>query len=317
MSPQPQPEPPPPAESALATSPPAAPEAPPSRGPAHGRTGDLPEGEAPPWAAWQALLAFFAAYLGTATAVLIVSLVALPAGINLDDPPPVFNIVGVLVQHVVFIAAAIAFAAISARPRRWHFGLRRARFGRTLGWAAVGLVAYITFTIAYDALVDPQGRQSIAETLGVKRGAALLVVGGFVVIVMAPIAEEFFFRGFFYRALRNSLGRVAGRGAGVLFGAVLTGAIFGVMHLEPDRMRETLPLIPLLVVLGVVFCLVYEKTQSLFAVIGLHAIVNMFGYLLVARNSWVVALGFGGAMVIACTVLPRLLPRPPTAVAGA
>jgi hypothetical protein len=71
------------------------------------------------------------------------------------------------------------------------------------------------------------------------------------------------------------------------------------------------------VVLGVVFCLVYEWTKSLFAVIGLHAIVNMFGYLLIANNSWVVALGFGGAMVIGCMVLPRFLPRPPTATAAA
>ena len=313
----PQPEPPPPAEGALAASPPAASAAAPRAGPPRTPMADLPEGEGPHWAAWQALLGFFAAYLGTATAVLIVSLAALPAGVNLDDPPPVFNIVGVLVQDVVFIVAAIAFAAISARPRRWHFGLRRTRFGRTLGWAAIGLVAYIAFTIAYQALVDPQGRQSIADALGVKRGAALLVIGGFVVIVMAPIAEEFFFRGFFYRAMRNSLGRVAGRRAGILLGAVLTGAIFGVMHLEPDRMRETLPLIPLLVVLGVVFCLVYEWTKSLFAVIGLHAIVNMFGYLLIANNSWVVALGFGGAMVIGCMVLPRFLPRPPTATAAA
>jgi CAAX protease family protein len=313
----PQPEPPPPAEGALAASPPAASAAAPPAGPPRKPMADLPEGEGPQWAAWQALLGFFAAYLGTATAVLIVSLAALPAGVNLDDPPPVFNIVGVLVQDVVFIVAAIAFAAISARPRRWHFGLRRTRFGRTLGWAAIGLVAYIAFTIAYQALVDPQGRQSIADALGVKRGAALLVIGGFVVIVMAPIAEEFFFRGFFYRAMRNSLGRVAGRRAGILLGAVLTGAIFGVMHLEPDRMGETLPLIPLLVVLGVVFCLVYERTKSLFAVIGLHAIVNMFGYLLIANNSWVVALGFGGAMVIGCMVLPRFLPRPPTATAAA
>lgn len=288
-----------------AGGPPAAHEA-----PAPGRDG---EENGPHWGAWQALLGFVAAYLGTATVILIVSLVTLPAGVNLDRPPPVFNVVGVLLQNLVFIAAAVAFAAISARPRAWHFGIRRAPLGRTVGWAVLGVFAYITFAAVYQALVDPQGKQSIAEALGVKEGGALLVVGGFVVIVMAPIAEEFFFRAFFYRAMRNSLSRVAGRVAGVLLAAVLTGALFGVMHLEPDRVKETLQLIPLLVVLGVVFCLVYEKTGSLFAVIGLHAVVNMFGYLLVTKDSWIVALAFGGAMVAACIALPRLLPRTPTA----
>ena len=281
--------------------------------PGDGEPGGPPSGpsraEPPRWAAWQAVLGFVAAYFGTATMLLLVSVAALPAGVNLEKPPPIFNIVGVLLQDLVFIAAALAFAAISGRPRGWHFGIRRARLGRTLGWAALGTVAYLLFAAGYQALVDPQGEQSIAEALGVKRGGALLVVGGFVVIVMAPIAEEFFFRAFFYRAVRNSLSRVVGRAAGVLLGAVLTGAIFGLMHLEPDRAKETLQLIPLLVALGVVFCLVYEKTGSLFAVIGLHAIVNTFGYLLVAKNSWVVALAFGGAMVAGCIVIPRLLPR--------
>ena len=114
----PQPEPTPPAEGALAASPPAASAAAPPADPPRKPKADLPEGDGPQWAAWQALLGFFAAYLGTATAVLIVSLAALPAGVNLDDPPPVFNIVGVLVQDVVFIVAAIAFAAISACSRR-------------------------------------------------------------------------------------------------------------------------------------------------------------------------------------------------------
>jgi len=257
------------------------------------------------------VLGFVAAYLGTATVLLFVSVAVLPAGVDLEHPPPVFNVIGVLLQDLVFIAAALAFAAISARPRRSHFGIRRTPLGRTLGWAALGVVSYLVFALLYQLFVDPQGKQSIAEALGVREGGAFLVIGGFVVVVMAPVAEEFFFRAFFYRAVRNSLSRPLGRATGVLFAAVITGLLFGVMHLEPGRLKETLPLIPLLVVLGVVFCLVYELTNSLFAVIGLHAVVNMFGYLVVAKNSWIVALAFGGAMVTACLVLPRLLPRAP------
>ena len=51
----------------------------------------------------------------------------------------------------------------------------------------------------------------MTEDLGADESTLALVAAGIVVIVVAPIAEEFFFRGFFYRALRSRMG-IAGRG---------------------------------------------------------------------------------------------------------
>ncbi|MBA3422267.1 MAG: CPBP family intramembrane metalloprotease [Thermoleophilaceae bacterium] len=262
----------------------------------------------PGWAWWQALLGFAAALLGTVVlGALVVGAVALATGTSLRSQPPVLNILGVIVQDFVFIAAAVAFAAITARPRAWHFGLRRTRFWSTLGWAVLGIALYFVFNIAYEALVEPRAEQSVADALGVNDSAALLVVGGFVIIVMAPIAEEFFFRAFFYRALRNSLAPRLGRWGGAVLGAVLTGLLFGAVHFEPDAVA----IIPVLAVLGVMFCLVYERTGSLFSVIALHALINATAYLTVAKDSAPVALVFGGAMIAGCIVLPRLLSRGP------
>ena len=50
----------------------------------------------------------------------------------------------------------------------------------------------------------------------------LAIATGVLLIVVAPLAEEFFFRGFLYQALRNSFG--------VWPGAVLSGLVFGVIH---------------------------------------------------------------------------------------
>jgi len=269
--------------------------------------------EEPGWSAWQGLLGFGAALLGTVVlGALVVGVVALVTDTSLRSQPPELNILGVVVQDFVFIAAAVAFAAITARPRAWHFGLRRTRFWSTLGWAALGISLYFMFNIAYEALVEPRAQQSVADALGVNDSAALLVVGGFVVIVMAPIAEEFFFRAFFYRALRNSLARRFGRWRGAVLGAVLTGVLFGAVHFEPDAVA----IIPVLAGLGVMFCLVYERTGSLFSVIALHALINATAYLTVAKNSAPVALGFGAAMIAACIVLPRMLSRGPAPAAA-
>jgi membrane protease YdiL (CAAX protease family) len=269
--------------------------------------------EDPDWSAWQGLLGFIAALLVTVLlGAVVVSVLSLVLQTPVRENSPALNIAGVVVQDFALIAVAIAFAAISARPRAWQFGLRRTRLWSTIGWAVLGLFLYFVFNVAYEALVDPRAEQSVADALGVNESGALLVLGGFVIIVMAPIAEEFFFRAFFYRSLRNSLARRLGRGAGVALGALLTGLIFGLVHFESDA----LAIIPVLTALGVMFCLVYERTGSLFAVIALHAFINSLAYLTVAKNSAPVALGFGGGMILACAVFPRLLSRGPAPAAA-
>ena len=43
----------------------------------------------------------------------------------------------------------------------------------------------------------------MAEDLGSDQGTFGLIAAGFMIVCVAPAAEEFFFRGFFYRALRS------------------------------------------------------------------------------------------------------------------
>ena len=266
--------------------------------------------------AW-VLICLAAWALLTVVAGTIVVAAAAAAGLTTletDKVPPGILIAATVAGNLVFLAVPLAFAAITAPPRLWHFGLRRTRFWPTLGWAVLALFGWFVFSTIYQAVVDPAGKQSTADDLGVNRSTTLLVVGGFVVIVLAPIFEEFFFRGFIYRTLRNGLAGKLGLGAGVALAAVLDGLLFGVIH----GTNTPIAILPVLAVLGAAFCLVYERTGSLFAVIALHATVNTLGYLGAAKNSAPVALGFGGAMILACIVVPRLIGRgPPRAEAPA
>jgi uncharacterized protein len=246
--------------------------------------------------------------------VIVMAAAAGLASLDADKLAPGILIAATIAGDLVFVAVPVAFAAITARPRLWHFGLRRTRFWPTLGWAVLALFLWFVFSVVYEAVVDPPGKQSTADDLGVNRSAVLLVVGGFVVIVLAPIVEEFFFRGFVYRALRNGLVGKLGLGAGVGLAAVLDGLLFGFIHAS----NTPIAILPVLAVLGMAFCLVYERTGSLFAVIALHAVVNTLGYLGAAKNSLPVALGFGAAMILACILVPRFIGRgKPTAEAPA
>ena len=47
----------------------------------------------------------------------------------------------------------------------------------------------------------------MAQDLGADEGTLGRIAAGFMVICIAPVAEEFFFRGFFYRALRGAATR--------------------------------------------------------------------------------------------------------------
>jgi hypothetical protein len=256
---------------------------------------ELPAGAdpAPRWPAWFAPVAFLAA--GGIT--LVVGVLAFSiAGVGPDeDMPPGLVVVLTLVQNTILCATAVFFAARVLRPRPWHFGLRRAPFWPSVGWAAAGVGGYLAFVILYAALVTPEGDQSVTEDLGADESTLALVAAGFVIIVVAPIAEEFFFRGFFYRALRSRLG--------IMAAAAIDGVVFGLIHYTGS---DTLELLPILGGLGFMFCLVYERTGTLYTVIGLHALNNTVAYA-AAADAAAVSLILGSLMLAGCLAGPRFV----------
>ena len=90
------------------------------------------------------------------------------------------------------------------------------------------------------------------------------------VCVIAPIAEEFFFRGFVFGALRRMHVVIAGRNIGVWIAAVITGILFGLAHTGSASPQYLVPL----GFLGFVLCLVRWRTGSLYPCMALHSINN-------------------------------------------
>lgn len=256
---------------------------------------ELPDGASPwprwPW--WYGIAAgfsgFFVAMIGAA---IVAAAIAAGGG---DTDGGAFNQIATVVFDACLVGAAVFFASRTQRPRLWHFGLRRARFWPTVGWAALGMVSFWIFAIAYSGIVNPKGEQETLDTLGVDKSTVALVGAAVLVIVVAPLAEELFFRAFFYRALRTRLP--------VWAAALIDGALFGAIHYENPRM---LTILPILGMLGVIFCLIYERTGTIFATVSLHALNNFiaFGG---STDEWAVAGIVGGTMLLACTSLPRLL----------
>lgn len=265
---------------------------------------ELPDGVQPTplrprWKPSGVLLAFALGLAGTLLGGLVLSFAAVALGAEADDLPPGVNIGLTVVQDVAFVGAALFVASMVVRPAPWHFGLRGARPGAFVGWIVVTFLALTVFSAIYSALVDIGPQEELPDELGVDGGAVALVAAAVLITVVAPIAEEVFFRGYVFGALRNW--------KGMWVGALLTGLLFGAIHVgsAPDVLY-----LPILAVFGVLLCLLYARTGSLYPCIVLHAINNCVAFA-GTRDGWdweiaVLLAGSLGAIALFAALMRRV-----------
>lgn len=183
------------------------------------------------------------------------------------DNPLFYN----YLAYAVFLCPLIALSVVLITRRhgrgREELGLRWGNPARTVsfGWlgalTAVGM-SYAAYFLVYLAFYLLAGRGPVSGESEYMRdlGGGYLVMTVLVVVVLAPVFEELFFRGLFYPALRRRVG---------VWGAiVINGVIFGALHMQPVFMLS-------LVLVGMVLAFLYEKTESLTAPILAHSLYNL------------------------------------------
>ena len=253
---------------------------------------ELPEGASPRWPAWYAGIGFLVALIAT---LVIVGILAAATDADPDNPDPAFTSIATFLQGLIFIGTAVLFASFTRKPRPEHFGLRPTRFWPAVGWAALGMFSFYLLVALYTVAVHPDAEQTVAQDLGADQGTFGMIAAGFMVICVAPVAEEFFFRGFFYKALRSRWS--------VLGAAAIDGLLFGVIHYDFSG-ADALLILPPLGILGFIFCLVYERTGSIYPVIAMHALNNAIAFGVTVEDPSV-SLVLGPLMLLACATVPR------------
>jgi membrane protease YdiL (CAAX protease family) len=272
--------------------------------PSFGLAPELPEGverkpppEAPRWKAWTAWVGLIAAFAGALMGALVVGVIGAAAGADISDPTPAVNISATIVQDLSFIAAALLFAGLAGRPLPEQFGLRPTRLWPAVGWMAVAFVSFYVVTATWVAILGVDADDSkLPDELGVEDSTFALVAVAFLVAVVAPIAEEFFFRGFFFGALRNWKGPWPA--------AVITGLVFGGIHAGSSDPAYLVPLAGF----GFALCALYVKTGSLYPCIGLHCANNSVAFGVTQNWSWQIPVLFGVSIGL-LTLLARAVER--------
>jgi hypothetical protein len=146
-------------------------------------------------------------------------------------------------------------------------GFDRMALGRAIA-LGIGLVIAVVplvaiASIATQRLLGPEAHEQELVTLFRETtqssdvsGVGQILLAG---VVIAPLCEEFLFRGFFYAVFK--------RAAGAAASAAFTGALFAASHLN-------LAALPSLLVLALCLTLAYEATGTLLVPIVMHAIFN-------------------------------------------
>ena len=268
--------------------------------------------EQPRWPLWTAPAAVAMGFVVGEILTAIVAVIGHVNGSSLTSPPPAVLLIGNLVFDLAFVGSAIYIAGRTRRPTPADFGYKRVPVGWAVGAVVAAGLSYYVLSDIYASLLHLNGSEKLPKELGVGNSTAALIGVGIFVIGVAPIAEEFFFRGFLFGVLRGWQIRLGGHELGPWVAAIITGILFGLAHTGSAPSKYLVPL----GFLGFVLCLVRWRTGSLYPCMALHSLNNSLS-LGINQLHWsaigVIGLIVAGLVTIGIVTLPLASPRRPVA----
>lgn len=249
------------------------------------------------WPAWSGPVALIAALVLAAVGGLVVDVPAVLAGVKVSSgsTPHGLELADTMVQDAMFVLTAVLFAQMGGRAvRSWQFGLRptRERWWR-IALVVVGVyIAFFLFSAIWAAALGEKPKEELLKQLGANETALLLALSALLTTVIAPIGEEMLFRGYVFPSLA--------KWRGWALGAVITGILFGAVHVGSAPVIYLVPL----AVLGFLLCALYRQTGSLYPCIATHCLNNSIAFGALEKWSWQIPLLAVGALsTIALLVL--------------
>ncbi len=222
---------------------------------------DSPSTISVPWSLGDATKACLAALAGgIGLAVLLSPLIRFVA-----DDRGTSAVLYALILEAVLLAAAIRFGPWKHGRSLAALGFRRLTSG-TAALPYLVLLASLVISYLYVAIVSVAGLESLkpsplpVDFVDSNIDHVLLFV---LVVVLAPLAEESFFRGFLLPALASRWG--------FLWGAGLTSLLFAITHGD-------LGIIGPAFITGMLLAWLYYRTRSLWSCIMAHGLQNALAF---------------------------------------
>jgi membrane protease YdiL (CAAX protease family) len=198
----------------------------------------------------------------------------------------------------------LTWAELGIAPARWRWLWLLLAVGVTIVLLPVrGLIGLLVQQWFGGGLEGMQSRLDLllGSELSWPRFLVTLLGAG----LLAPVAEELFFRGFLYTALRQRLGIAAA--------VTISAAVFAIGHID------ALGVVAASFVMGIALALAYEYTRSLWVAIAIHAFNNslatVLAYVMMVVLAWLQGQGVDPTLWTSPLPIPTLgnspLPPPP------
>ena len=179
------------------------------------------------------------------------------------------SIGGRISVQVCLAASMVGVAFLMARPgsiaNAASLGFRRPVVP-ALRPATLAYLAYIGCAILIALLIQPE-QDDVTEQLGYGDSATADVIVAALVIGVAPLTEELFFRGFMFAGLRRRMPFIAA--------AVISAGVWGLFHYTGSG---TWGVVIQLAAFGVILSWLYQRTGSIWPPVAVHALNNALAF---------------------------------------
>lgn len=231
------------------------------------------------WRWWEAILVFL---LGLFVAGFVGAGLAVATSADEEAQFFLFAITGQVIPLAVLIGWLQLFhkswPSVVGWPKKIWPEIRAGSLGGLAVYGIGALAIGTALTILFSLFTE--GPVQTPEQLPPHMGPVGIAVSAFMVIVGAPVVEELFFRGVFFRALRA-------RRSFWVAGA-LSSLLFGFAHMsveEGSGLAGGILLVTLMFFVGFGLAYVYERRGNILATIVAHATFNAIGLTLIVLFS--------------------------------
>ena len=229
---------------------------------------EAPENGGFPFATWGPWIAIGATVFALIAGLLLsLPVLAIDGGADTEDLSLLATVVVQICTGIGFVIVPLMLAMSGGASIRQGFsrlGFQPFEIRSSAKWAGIGILSYFAFAILYSLVIGTPEQDDIAADFGPIPVQILLIV------IVAPPVEEVCFRGMLFGGIRKKFP--------LWVAAPAAGVVFGLPHFSTGWSA-----VPSLIVLGIILAVVYEKTRSLWPVIGMHAFNN--GLALIVLNS--------------------------------
>ena len=182
--------------------------------------------------------------------------------------PLVLTLILHLTQSLLLVMLTLALVVYKYDYSLADFGLIKVNFGKNINYGVMGgVIIWLIVTFSNNFIysiatkffqVEPPTQQAIQSLLS-SDNLFLFVIHSLLIVILAPITEEIFFRGFIYPYCKRKLDAKGGM--------LISGLIFAVAHFNFWIFIPTF-------IGGVILAFIYERTNSLYPAMIAHSTWN-------------------------------------------